>query len=1422
MDRASITDKRNRLEQYLREQILGPGISGFRFVDTENEGFHSDLTKVAPIENNNEVINIVPAAVYSTGILFPVDQSSTMAVGAVMDTTESSSNNVGSDEDSSEDSSENTDDASETSDGVQDLNQMFPNSVGLSFALENFAELEEFLKFQVEFRYYRKIENSKDFKLNTRYGILCEVPVSSMDSYIKNQNLSDFSIKTCGHNSVVMISTVNQNRISELRARLRFIQKEAAIKCFKEVENVIKLPNLNESNVYISNLKRRIYNIIKTEANADIRKSVFEKSQQLELIESINQHLENLLDIVSNKSYGLWQSELIRRDIEINSITFPKTTSRLSFLYHKDNNIDVKILDTKSKQIVSNSLSDIFKIDLNDDSGYASLGVNLLLSRDSRDDLSRTFVKIQLVNSSTPFVLKEKNTSQYYSPFNENVNSKSFFGVKIRCEEKRIAPISAKNYESESSESYPEDAVTDFIYRQYQDYGIGHGVSVNWYKRNSGTTVETEYIPSTETPEVDTIPRDKSQNLVKNKNGEYEFPKYQLDNKALQFKWLSTLSSTTGDEIKDSLTGFVKSYGDWIDIKRNQPEYSSSFEQIAKQELDKCELDFKRMMSNIDLLFIGENATKNLAAFRIMNTVMFMQLWHSQQSEADMNKIFTSEKFTDFNFEFYRDKANDHIFGSYPASWRPFQLAFILLNLDGILTFKGEFSSNRNEVVDLVWFPTGGGKTEAYLGLIALTIAIRRHIHGSVGGGTAAIMRYTLRLLTMQQFQRATLLIMALELVRRWDIYDLGEEPIYIGLWVGNDSLPNKNEELIKEYKEKLNQELENKVPLNNCPWCKSSIQGEQREDVNSLSVFNRKRVHLKCVNKRCAFSLGIGRNRGLFKGPIPVSLSDEIIYHHPPALLFGTVDKFAQLAHKVSDDARNTTSDSRRLFGRGNWENGKPSGGYQPPDLIIQDELHLLQGPLGSAVGLFEAAIEQLCINKEGVKSKIISSTATTRNTDLQIAALFNRRTNIFPKSGVECDDSFFAYYKRSSKTPLKDDIEYEAKRKYVGILPTGKTQIWMQMRIASIIMSHRAIYESLHSNAQGPLDYKNLDSIGEVMDSYHTLISYFNSLKEVGKTQAQIQSYLLKEHRRVFNRVLRPHNLLECIYAYGPIREAELTGRLSGEEVKNELSKVEQIWRSESRFSRIIDGKLKKGNTPPDFVIATNMISVGIDVSRFNVIMMNSMPRNTAEYIQASSRVARKHKGLVITIHHPFRARDTSHYERFRSFHSKMYSFVEPISITPFTRKSLNRYFSLYISTLLRHKLNFHNRNSAGEIVKLTQNEINGLKITLFRYFIERKELMKVLPETTHQLLKDENINDIEKWIDSSLDYWLNKARVCKDNEELLVFNNEKSSSTHIQKSLYTAIDEYLSPETNEFWRVPMSLRVIEPSAAIKIYSK
>jgi hypothetical protein len=1389
-----IWKKRKELERFIREQTLGPGIMGHRLVDLQQTDLLAqELITLLPIDNYEEIINNVPGALYSTGILFPEDGSKTAVPEAEANT------NV---EDPTEDGVEGTHETVNDPD-VDDtisINQLYPNTMGLSVCLNNqLTDLSQ-IHLSLQARYYTKIKKEE---IGGRYGVLLEQDLEVFQAFINTLPADDLvrqGLRTIPVNKNIILTYAHLalEDIAPLKKRLREIDKSMAATLGSARQNQV-----------LSGYKEHLFGTLRYSAvDKTEQVAIVTKIKAIEAVECSIAHLTDLIDIFDTRGYGLWKCTLHTRGIQI-PVPPEGMGERTILTYNR-----------------YDQLKHILEFDLGGDE-QASLSVNLQFSRDPRKKKDDLYLKVQLVNTSTKFV-QGANDARYFSAFNEVVNKRTFFGVKLLVQSPHLMPYRKVAAPADGISTFNEEEVTAVLYEQFRDYGIGHGTSVKWDPAR--LLVETEYIPSLDTPDVDPIPRRKE--VLVQKGDTWEPEAIFADLCYLQFKSLSTLSNQSDAAILAGLTAFVDAYAQWIARKRAAYR-SKPFEPVALQELDKCTMDMERMRSNIDQLLAEEKNAGNLLSFRLMNTAMFMQLWHSVMVKQEAVGAFMGEAgFTSFNDAFYAQREDDLFEKGVPAAWRPFQLAFILLNLDGIFQRTDDPQwSKRNDLVDLVWFPTGGGKTEAYLGIIALTILHRRRTHGEKGGGTAVIMRYTLRLLTLQQFQRASLLIMALELIRRWGTYGLGKEPIYIGMWVGQGSLPNSLDDLEEAFR-KMHGPT-SKIPFNRCPWCGHALGPdcyEWMKDRNQTYQYNR--ILLKCSRPgySCSFSMPLrAKRQRADHGPVPVSLCDEEIYQHPPALLFGTVDKFAQIAHKVTHEAASRHRDSRRLFGRGNWEGEKlPSGtNYLTPDLIIQDELHLLLGPLGSSVALFESAIDQLCTRTENglrLRPKVISSTATTRNTSLQIMALFDRRLNIFPKPGIECDDSFYSFYERAFNNAEGANPSFRSKRKYMGLLPTGRTQMWMQMRLTAILLVHRAIFEA---QALGKGGYPVLTDlpkeVAKAMDNYHTMLTYFNSLREVGKTESQIDTYIVKEIRRVAVRVMRPGQMMQLLYTR-ELNSGELTGRLSGEEVKQELDRVTNQWKPEHRFAHNdAHGNKKNGYLPPDIVVATNMISVGIDVSRFNTIIMNTMPRNLAEYIQASSRVARNTFGLVLTVHHPFRARDISHYEKFIEFHEKMYSYVEPISITPFTQKALSRYLSLYIATKIRHGNVFVERSSAGGIASYPPVRLEELLQGLLAYFVNREARLSAMTDIDpliRNLLKGENVAAIEARLREALRSWKELALKVQADSKTLVFTNKKEGFP--QEQLYVDIDEYEGNIHSKDWQVPQSLRLIEPEAVIKIKSK
>ena len=342
--------------------------------------------------------------------------------------------------------------------------------------------------------------------------------------------------------------------------------------------------------------------------------------------------------------------------------------------------------------------------------------------------------------------------------------------------------------------------------------------------------------------------------------------------------------------------------------------------------------------------------------------------------------------------------------------------------------------------------------------------------------------------------------------------------------------------------------------------------------------------------------------------------------------------------------------------------------------------------------------------------------------------------------------------------------------------------------------------------------------DDFIKAADYYYTVISYFNSLKEVGKTDAQFYQEFTKYTRRLFKRVLRFSNMLECYYSYNEhFRKSELTGRLTGEEAVKELANAQnRKWNPKKRLPfKDDEGKWKHAELPADMVLATNMISVGLDVSRFNTIIMNSMPRNIAEYIQASSRVARDKEGLVITLHSPFNQRDVSHFEKFREFHEKLYYYVEPISITPFSPKSVERFLPLCIATIIRQMYNtLGNRRDAANIDNTFANKV---KSNLKEYFSNRQKRTIGLSQQEASLLTPEMLKIINVQIDRIVDIWLNAAN--QPGKDLVYSISNFGRRNPNEVALYASPEDFEGDTPQDKWLVPNALRVIEPESVIHV---
>lgn len=768
-----------------------------------------------------------------------------------------------------------------------------------------------------------------------------------------------------------------------------------------------------------------------------------------------------------------------------------------------------------------------------------------------------------------------------------------------------------------------EEQSLALLYRNKQQYASGHGTSVKWNIDESGLgEIYTDIMPMATVPQMDF---------------DYAFKRGKVERKSLSMKYLSDLDETEKQLKLESISQLVSAYEEWFnDISDQVKKLEQRYRIAAENHTSQCFEVLKRMKNGLNLLQTDSDIYN---AFQLTNRAMFMQLIHRRIQNVDKYPGDENTQTTLQNFDYRKQDSQYKEYG-----WRPFQLAFLLMNLSSLSTPE----QNERDLVDLIWFPTGGGKTEAYLGLTAYTIFYRRLTHLPESGGTAVIMRYTLRLLASQQFSRASTLICACEYIRkdcserrsRYPKYNIGKEPITIGLWIGGEHTPNKNcgneeQKGAREFWDKLSnanasslrdlKDKFNKFLVLKCPWCGTKlvkdIDESGRHMVGDWGYWMRDNRHFRfhCPQNYCEF-----------QHELPIQVVDEELYANPPTLLFGTVDKFAMITWK-SEVGSFFASDSKN----------------RTPELIIQDELHLISGPLGSMVGLYEAAIDELCCSK-GIRPKIVASTATIRRAKDQCLNLYNRYVRQFPAPGLDASDSFFA---------KEADFEDKPGRLYLGIMPSGKTKAMMQV----ITMAALLQYVSM------------LQFSDEIKDQYWTLTAYFNSLRDLGKCSGLVDDDIKDFIKRLARRIATERIARNIATA------DELTSRVSTTRLNETLEKLERMVYSKER----IEKKLYASNV----LLATNMISVGVDIARLNVMLIVGQPKLTSEYIQASSRIGRTNPGLVCVLYDATKSRDRSHYEQFYPYHESFYRYVEPTSVTPFSKPARDRAVHAVIIGLLRH---------------------------------------------------------------------------------------------------------------------------------------
>jgi len=863
-----------------------------------------------------------------------------------------------------------------------------------------------------------------------------------------------------------------------------------------------------------------------------------------------------------------------------------------------------------------------------------------------------------------------------------------------------------------------DESILALQYSESPIFGVGHGASVLWDDDNNTKctkSVEISYIPK----EYIYRPTFDKLTIANQKT---------FKSKSFNIFDIESLSNTDSDRnlIQKGLYEFCDFYDEWI--KHQEDKQNGILIKAEKHLINEMKLCSQRIREGVGLI----TKDKYWQAFTLANKAMLYQIM--QRENVQKWRTLREGKLSwPINYSEGIDSTTKYDIDdlSKRPSWRPFQLAFFLMTyLD--LEKEGKY----RDKVDLIWFSTGGGKTEAYLFLSSYELIRRRVRYDSPkdGLGTAVITRYTLRFLTADQFSRTVSLCCALEKIRYENLEVLGDIPLDIGIYVGAQTTYNRIDQArdaIADLKNGVNID-DHLFQISECPSCGTGLVPKHGE--LGISV-EGKSVRYRCLNTHCDFHN---------KYDIPVKTVDEHIYRSPPSFLIGTVDKFAMLAWK---------SEAGAIFG------SKTKGVNQiPPSLIIQDELHLISGPLGTISAVYEAGFDTLIKQKQsdlgfpGLGVKYIASSATVRESDKQIRRITGRDSFIFPPRGLRVDDSFFT-------TTDKDKTQA---RQYLGIMPQGWRSTSASYAISGALLQS-VRYVALSS-----------DLNKEELDFLWTTLCFCNSKRELGLVNSSVNQEI-QERMKV------------CSDAQG-----NKTDRY--DLIKEEISSnVKHINKARDRLFTT-----NKDPNVVDFVPCTTMISVGVDIDRLGLMIVNGQPKTTAEYIQASSRVGRdpygKGPGLVVTLYSPAKPRDRSHYEQFKSFHQTLYRLVEPTSVTPGSDRALERSLHASLIIALRHGIpNMRDANGAQNLdlkSSETKKLINNFRERITNIYTNEFKFERDLINTR---------------IDEIIDTW-------DRNRHGLQYSNKKDKSA---KSLMIDFDEQES--RSRLFRTMTSMRSVDTQVTL-----
>jgi hypothetical protein len=882
--------------------------------------------------------------------------------------------------------------------------------------------------------------------------------------------------------------------------------------------------------------------------------------------------------------------------------------------------------------------------------------------------------------------------------------------------------------------SEEDQRVLALTFRNNMEWAVGHNTSVQRPVPQAGTVT---YLRSTQLPS-------------------YEVPR--VDHRSVDdvTVGMADLAKLDGKGLANALSPLVEAYGKWIDTQRYEPLGRDPLEATRTDLMQKAERAKARIAEGIALLGTSKEA---LLSFQFANKAM-----HAATLQAD--KVREDPR--------YRD-------GRLPE-WRPFQLAFILMNLPSVV----DAAHPDRKLAELIYFPTGGGKTEAYLGLIAFVLVLRR-IRGKgtphEGRGVAVLLRYTLRLLTLDQLGRAATLMCALEELRKRNPKELGNARFAVGLWVGASATANRLKDVHHALCDYTPGRTDSPFPLTTCPWCGAAIKIQNIKLVDEDGKPTKKnfaRAAVYCDGGSCPYTELRAPGLGL-----PVLFVDEQIYQDVPAFVVATVDKFAMMpwlgdagmlfgrATRIDDQRAYGVMDDAPVAARSLPE------GLLPPELIVQDELHLISGPLGTMVGLYEAAVDYLCDHPSTGTSrppKVVCSTATVRRAREQIQALFGRPMSLFPPRGIVDGDNFFSAVNRKDPGRL-----------YVGVGAPGRALRAVSVRSYAVVLAAACKHFDPKGDPKQPAD------------PYMTLVGYFNSLRELGGMRRLVED-------EVQNRVAdiesekRPRMFVGS-HPWAADRTLKLPAELTSREPTERVKETK---------SRLAARRTATEPEPLDVVLASNMISVGLDIDRLGVMVVTGQPKTTSEYIQATSRVGRVYPGLVVVCLNVMRPRDRSHFERFVAYHESFYREVEATSVTPFSGQALDRGLVGTLLSMIRHAIPA--MQSPTGVMALHENR--PAAEALLGALVVRARGHRNFPDDD----AENRIADLVRARGKSfLDAWERVVDKARTGAASRTYSRNDKATSEGPPLLFTAGDDLPDDHDARSFQVPTSMRDVEPSVPV-----